>query len=838
MLRISTIIFSQLLVYFVATGQGVGDFIDLSNDLARHDEQTILQFIRAAREDADSTKVVVALSLYGKYLVQQQRYVEAEAKLSQAFELINNRDLKPGLRKTVSMTGLSIFDTYDYLGEYYTETANYRNAEFFLKESERIREAEFSRGSVFRIFNIQKLAQFYIDSEQNELAEIYLKKLIRELNSTRFNSEKLKFAYAVYYKGMTEVSIRQWRLSDAEKFLKKTIIFYGSAFQSYKGAINRQLGNAETLLLRSRVLMMKGENDEALKILEIGFSRDPDSVKVLPALFRNKALCLFDKRDNDAALEVTGRLLELDLVNLNKTFNALSENEKEEFNRRISFDFSLFNSLAINASSSKPLDARTLKILLDFRLQSKALLLNNSKRIRQAINASQDSSLINNNRRLLQLKSQASIEVFRKKSKEQMSKLNDEIERLEKLVSSQVITVANKFNTPLNISDIQNRLKQDECAVEVIQTRNFRKVSRQNVNTFSFSDSTSYLVSVIFRDGIEYAVINNGYELENRMARYFKNSVNVVDTDSILYEAFWKPFVNKLGGRRSIYFSPDGAYSLINLNLLKNDRGYLLDQYQITLLSNLKDIATVKSELRKKAVFIGYPMFELDKTTLDSLNSTGYRSATRDVRSASLDDLRNEDFEDLPGTRDEVAQGAAILKENAWATEKITGADATETKIKEIESPGLLHIATHGFFIEDGKGVNPMLRSGLIFSGVKNQDMLSNDDGVLTAYEASGLSLEGTKLVVLSACETGTGQLTTGEGVYGLQRAFIIAGADNIIMSLWKVDDIATQKLMSLFYQSLARSGNVRTAFTQAQQALRKDYPEPIYWGAFVLLGL
>lgn len=827
MYRITAIAFLSLLATSLAIAQGFGDFTALSNDLGRYDDKTFLQFIRAAREDADSTKVVVALSLYGKFLTQQQRYPEAEARLGQAFAIVNDPKLKSTIRKTVTMTGLSIYDTYDYLGEFYTETANYKNAEMFLKESERIRNAEFVRGSVFRIFNIQKLAQFYVDTEQNDLAELYLEKLIRELNSTKFNSEKLKYAYAVYYKGMTEVSIRKGRLAEAEKFLKKTIVFYGSAFQSYKGAISKQLGNAETLLLRSRVMMMQGKTDEALQLIEGGIARNPDSLRVLPALYRNKTICLFDKGEMKAALEVGSDLLELDMVNLRKAFDALSENEKEVFNRRISFDFDFFNSLVIKAAGLGQLENNTLKTLLDFRLQSKALLLNYSQRIRQAINVSQDSSLVNNYRRLLRLKDQASTEVFRKKSREKMNDVNDEIERLEKLVSSKVAAVSERFNRTVTVGEIQNRLKQDECAIEIIQASPFRKAS----------DSTSYLVVLVFRDELDYAIIDNGFELDHRMTRYFKNSVSLVGTDSLLYTAFWSPFFEKLHGRRKIYFSPDGAYNLINLNLLKNSRGYLLDQYEIALLSSLKDMFRETPDVDKRAIFVGHPLYE---TTTFNSDSTGLdiNPATRALRAASLDELRLENFEDLPGTRTEVEQGAALLKDNGWIVQAIMEAEADESNVKKIRSPWLLHLATHGFFINSSPGINPMLRSGLIFSGVNNQSAFRDEDGVLTAYEASGLSLDGTKLVVLSACETGTGELKNGEGVYGLQRAFMIAGANNIIMSLWKVDDTATQKLMSHFYASLAKSGNVRSAFVEAQKKLRSEYPQPVYWGAFVLLGL
>jgi CHAT domain-containing protein len=168
-----------------------------------------------------------------------------------------------------------------------------------------------------------------------------------------------------------------------------------------------------------------------------------------------------------------------------------------------------------------------------------------------------------------------------------------------------------------------------------------------------------------------------------------------------------------------------------------------------------------------------------------------------------------------------------------------------------------MHIATHGYFLKDTEGSgdafgisaenasnNPLLRSGLMLanasktvSGMAETNLESNDNGILTAYEAMNLNLENTNLIVLSACETGLGDVKNGEGVYGLQRAFLVAGADAMIMSLWKVDDAATQQLMTNFYTNWIKLGNKQKAFKQAQIQLMTKYKEPYYWGAFVMMG-
>ena len=201
----------------------------------------------------------------------------------------------------------------------------------------------------------------------------------------------------------------------------------------------------------------------------------------------------------------------------------------------------------------------------------------------------------------------------------------------------------------------------------------------------------------------------------------------------------------------------------------------------------------------------------------------------------------------------------ALLKKNKWKVNIYLWQDAIEEKIKKLKDPKVLHIATHGFFLDysdidifngiksgmepDKFNQNPLLRSGLLLAGAnktlksRKAENIDIDNGILTAYEVMNLNLDKTDLVVLSACQTGQGIIKNGEGVYGLQRSFQVAGAKNIIISLWNVSDDATRELMISFYSKWLKYNNKRKAFMEAKQELKKRYKFPFYWAAFVMIG-
>lgn len=301
------------------------------------------------------------------------------------------------------------------------------------------------------------------------------------------------------------------------------------------------------------------------------------------------------------------------------------------------------------------------------------------------------------------------------------------------------------------------------------------------------------------------------------------------------YRLLWS-FVDSLlpKGVKTVYFSPDGIYYRINVASLYDGRQFVIDRYAVQYVARTRRLLIQRPKLpSSQPVIIGNPAFDGKDVVVPERGERSYRTFTYGIPP-------------LPGAEEEAQNIARLLNT------PILGSDATEKLLKSLRSPHVLHIATHGYF--EGFGKNPMIESGLLLAQAALWDSLypplGIEDGRFTAQEASTLNLLGTALVVLSACETGLGTVR-GDGLYGLQRAFLEAGASRVITTLWQIDDQATQALMEDFYRrwielsernrhrhssKLKTDAYIDEAFAQTIRSFRKRYPEPYYWGAFVLM--
>lgn len=514
---------------------------------------------------------------------------------------------------------------------------------------------------------------------------------------------------------------------------------------------------------------------------------------------------------------------------INRYFPPMSEAEKTKFWDLTSPRFQRFFNFALDVQTSTPAIAED---VYDYHTATKALLLNTTSKVKQTILSSGDKVLIREY--LAWLDKKESLARYYSLSKEELQQqqidiavLEDEANRMERSLSGRSADFSSGYSAQkVSFRQVRDLLTETEAVVEMIRLRSYDQ---------DFTNDAKYFALVLTK-GVslpKIVLLENGQQLETRYAKYYRNAIQQRLVDDYSYDQYWARLEPALMNRKKVYLSLDGVFNQVNLNTLKNAQNeYVISKYDLIILGNSKDLIALKKKKavtpKKSGVLLGFP------------------------------DYGGTSVAALPGTKVEIEGILKILKTAGYQVQSYTTANASEKNMKSVKGPALMHIATHGYFLQDvetadnafgvhkdNAGNNPLLRSGLLLagagrtvSGEASRDIESNDNGVLTAYEAMNLNLEGTELIVLSACETALGDVKNGEGVYGLQRAFLVAGADAMIMSLWKVDDEATQLLMTSFYTNWIKLRDKQRAFKQAQIQLMTKYKEPYYWGAFVMMGM
>ncbi len=612
-----------------------------------------------------------------------------------------------------------------------------------------------------------------------------------------------------------------------EDLLKRSASIYKSKFgednPSYAETIN-DLGN---------FYRYKGRYGEAEPLLDKALSIREKTLGINhPNYVQSQediAVLYWKKKELDKAYMTYRKVMDKSIDFINHYFPPMSESEKTKYWDVMSPRFQRFYNFAIEASASNP---HVLQDLYDYQMATKALLLSSTNKIKKNILASGNQSLIKDYRAWLdQKETLARLYAYSKDDlKEQKINL-DSIERSTNAMEKKLSETSKEFlagysTQKVSYKQIKDLLGVNEAVVEIIRITQFDQ---------KFTPEAKYAALILTKEAElpTLAILDNGLQLDTRYAKFYRNAIQQRISDDYSYDQYWARIEPLVGSKKVIYLSPDGVYNQINLNTLKKGTGeYAISKYDFITLGNSKDLFLLKSRKKgtaaKKATLIGFP------------------------------DYGSKEVAALPGTKIEIDGINKMLKTAGYTPAQFTQKTATEANLKSVKGNTLLHIATHGYFLQDveqsgsGFGVhmdnaadNPLLRSGLLLAGAgktvtgkAEPNLQSNDNGILTAYEAMNLNLEGTELIVLSACETGLGEVKAGEGVYGLQRAFQVAGADALIMSLWKVDDAATQQLMTNFYSNWLKLGNKQKAFKQAQLQLMTKFKDPYYWGAFIMMGM
>lgn len=785
---------------------------------------------------SDDYKLYNAYLLKGKLNYTLGEYTVAERFANQAKNTLTGTGFETSGAKGLEVSIL--------LGDIYTGMGNYGKAEEAYETALNGWRMKFGKEHIKNAEILTKKSKLFLKSDRDRIEVLNLLDNAATIIQNAVTDKHPQYAEAIELKG--KVLIDQEKFDEALNLLNKAAKIYEESYGS------KHLKSADNSATIGDLYYRKGD----FKVAEKKYLKSVKSYKNIFDEFHPKYVGTLTKvaQANYAggnykdAVKYLDEATEIYLTFIQRFFPALSEKEKAEFWNSIRPAFEMYNSLGVNYGKE---DRKVVRKMYGNQMATKALLLSSSMKVKQTILQSGNDALIEEYNTLQDLRALFVSALSMPKSERELNDLNTasiekEINALEKSLSEKTGVFDESTTEVPSWRKVRRVLKDDEAVVEMV---------RFNYFDTKFTDSVIYAALVITPNTSrrpDLVVLDNGSLLEDRYFKYYTNTVKFKTKDKFSYKFFWEPLEGALAGAKKVYLSPDGVYNQLNPETFDNGNNYLIDEYEFVQIYNSKDLVKEKDDapLRKRsvdAVLFGNPDFSYKRQGMDLTASNEARKNPPNKVSSVAP---------LPGAEEEVQKLRDFLENNSWVTEKYLNAKATEEQVKAVRSPKVLHIATHGFFVDEetlsGKDntneiveeyKNPLLKSGLLFTGseqlLKTENLFefNREEGILTAYEAMSLSLDNTELVVLSACETGRGEIQAGEGVFGLQRAFKVAGADAIIMTLFKVDDEATQKLMMYFYRFWLESNDKRDAFIKAKQKIKDEYDAPIFWGSFIMIG-
>ena len=741
-------------------------------------------------------------------------------------------------------------------------TRDAKKAEELLKRALQVSERTAGPDSYFTGVVLDEIAMFYLDSGRNNEAEPYVlrAKALKEKAVADGVLGPQQIGIVVNLNNLGRIARGRKDYASAEEYYKRAIEITDRKF----GPDNARVG--EILNNLANIYRAKGDYtrslDAHLRVLRIaGSNKGPNHPMTLTSL-GNIARTYAGQGNIPDAIKFQTQVDSVIERNIEMNLAIGSERRKLSYLNSVAERTDRTISLSLTEAADEPAaGALAALVLLQRKGRVQDALSQSFASLRQRSTPAGQALLErfnNTSAQLANLVLNGPQGISPEEHRKRVLEAESEKERLETEISIQSAEFR-ALSKPVTLPAVQAAIPTNVALIEFAVYRPFNPKAESNSEAYGERRYAAYVVrqsgDVLRKDLGDAKVVDAAVEslreaLRDPLRRDVQERSRLVDSKVM------QPVRSMVGEASRLLVSPDGELNLIPFEALIDEHGrFLIQRYSITYLTSGRDLLRMEVSRPEKssAVVLANPRFGEPVSIQFARVADGQaRFLKRDsvVTAGSLADLY---FAPLIDT----AREARVIKSLFPDAITLTGDRATETSLKRVSAPRLIHIATHGFFLADDAASstpesksatrpgsaavrveNPLLRSGLALAGA-NVRKSSDDDGILTALEASGLNLWGTKLVALSACGTGLGEVKNGEGVYGLRRAFVLAGVDSLVMSLWPVSDYVTRELMTDYYRGLKQGLGRSEALRQVklQMLKRPGRHHPFYWASFIQSG-
>lgn len=735
------------------------------------------------------------------------------------------------------------------LATLYLVLGNYEQAEKIALQALAIYENNTNELKLNKAYTLSNLAKVYIHKGKLDTAKEIEKVILKTLSSKVSEVHSL---YLSTLSQMASIEITCGNLTKAKQILRKQI--------DIETRVNNDHTSLHTAYYNISIVFAQEVNfDSSISYLEKArknmminrLTFHPNYIKCESAI---ASILSYQGKSIESKLIFEKSLRQLQDI-IPDYFSFMTENQRSEFFEALTINYYRFLSFLIQNTQSFPdLPDQA----FDMQALTTGMLLNSTMHLKRDL--ANDSNLSELYQTWVDTKENFSNSLYSGlgtnfSTSDSIIGLMDSLEKALNQ-QSDAFTKFIKDRKVSNWRQIQSALTRNEAFVMLI---------RFPFYDFVKNDSIVYLALVLTTETKDHPLlirIPEGNRLDNEFYNSYLENIKLGcnidyeyhDIDSYIH--FWKPLEEILAKKRKIYILPDGVYHIVNIGALQiSPNEYLGDHQEFYILNSVQDFKPERTKRQRnssRAALFGDPAYDL----LHQIESTDSVSKTRNY---------GIKIKRLPGTLKEVMALDSLLRNTGWITDLFLSGQATEHQLKKLVEPNMLVLSTHGFFrgvsIDSDQGtstirnsvatpeinnslIQSLLNSGLLLAGAQNSlenadlSPLGTDDGILTSFEISNLTFNDLDLVVLSSCESGLGTINS-EGIYGLQRGFRIAGAHNVLISLWEIDDNATQLFIRKFMEYYLNGINAHEALKKTQFYFRTEtaYKHPYYWGSFICVG-